>query len=371
MKYFFLFVPVILVMIGCSDSRNHRHDAALLQSVAIVQRQNIELENWGNSEITYRRFELKSHLGKDGNSKGYTSLKFILNQLLLADSLCRNMINVIDSMKMELLRLNNVSKKLVDTTLHPIQIDFSGISRSVLNRNVSYYFLDEQKRAKHLFIALKRFRNELTKKMGTYTFHDHHFEITPVSINDYTSEKELVKRVEKMVDGSKANLKEERFSLIELYTTLSFPNEIEGIPWSTYEYEDVDLLSALAKLTNLQNKIINAKGLSISIFLSKGYVDYYSFDKILPVTSGPVTAYEGDTIELMIYFGGVDSFSEPIVELSNQVGKIHYPGDGTGRVRVKIGKGIQHLKGKISIQNKSGVMKTEEWDYKLNGVERF
>lgn len=370
MKHLFLSLSVIVSIFGCSDSRNQQEDA-LVEAISNVQNQNIELNNWGKIEITYRMFELKSHLRRNDFSKGYTSLKFICDQLLLADSLSKNMIHVIDSMKVELLRLNNVSLKLVDTTCHPVKIDLSGISNSVLNRNVSYYFLDEQKRAKHLFIALKRFRNELTKKMGTYTFHDSHYEITPISINDYTSEKKLRRRVEKMVDASKANLKEERYFLIDLYTILSFPNKIEGTPWSIHEFEDIDLLSALAKLTNIQNKIMEGKRLALSCFLYKGCFDSYSFDKILPVTNGPTTAYEGDTIELTVYFGVVDSFSDPIIELSNQIGKIHYPGDGTGRVRVKIGKGIQYLKGKISIQNKSGVMKTEEWNYTLNGVEHL
>ena len=62
-----------------------------------------------------------------------------------------------------------------------------------------------------------KFRKEIVSLTGSYDWGGNKFEVNASAINEYASNEELTKKVTKMIDGSKANLKEDRQVLIDLY----------------------------------------------------------------------------------------------------------------------------------------------------------
>lgn len=225
--------------------------------------------------------------------------------------------------------------------------------------------MNERKRGEKEYLNLKAFRKQLTDFLGSYERNGNTFYIDSKPINQFATKDELVLLVEKMVDGSAANLKEDRQVLIDVYVGLSYPETIDDMPWNEVYFESSSLLSALAMITKLQNDILNVKQLAASQVLAFGCMASYPFNEVMPIAVGPLSSNTEDTIELKVTMGAFDTYNTPVVQLDNISGRVYYPGDGTGRVRMKLPKGIHHVSGTVSIQNRSGVYKTESWEYQV------
>lgn len=219
-----------------------------------------------------------------------------------------------------------------------------------------------------LWNKLIAYRSKIVELAGSYKMpgSEKSFTITPKAINEYESNAALTKAVTAMVDGSKANLKEDRQVLIDLYIGLTkleknTVHDMEGVHWIGMTFDHSPLVAGIAALSSLQQDILSARALALAHYKSKVSTGEYSFNKIVPLAYGPVVANGGDDIELKVMMAAFDSDNQPKVTSSS--GEISYPGNGTGVVKVKAGGSTMELSGTVSIKNKSGVPKTEKWNH--------
>lgn len=209
------------------------------------------------------------------------------------------------------------------------------------------------------------FRSKLVELVGTYKFGENSFSVKTTAINDYTSNEDLTKKVEKMIDGTKGNLKEDRQVLIDMYINLTKleKNKVHDqtdIHWIGMTFDHSPLVAAIASLSSMEQDILSARALALAHLKSKVTTGEYSFNKIMPLAYGPSIANSGDEIELQVMMAAFDSDNQPVV---TGPGAITIEG-GKGTLKTKVSGGSEMvLNGTVSIKNKSGVEKKENWTH--------
>lgn len=222
-----------------------------------------------------------------------------------------------------------------------------------------------------LWKRLNDFRSKIVELTGTYKMpgSDQSFSIKPTAINAYESNQDLQKAVTKMVEGSKANLKEDKMVLIDLYVMLTKLEkndhaDVKDVHWVGMTFDHAPLVAGIAALSSLQQDVLSARALALSSYKAKVTTGEYSFNKIAPLAYGPVVANQGDDIELKVMMAAFDSDNQPKVTVSAG-GEVTYPGNGTGVVKLKAGGATMSLSGTVAIKNKSGVWKEEKWEHEV------
>ena len=221
-----------------------------------------------------------------------------------------------------------------------------------------------------LWKKLNDFRSKIVELAGSYKMpgSDKSFSINTKPINNFESNAKLVDEVTKMVKGSKANLKEDQQVLIDLYVGLTKleKNEVhdmKDVHWIGMTFDHAPLVAGIAALSSLQQDILAARALAMAHYKSKVSTGEYSFNKIVPLAYGPVVANSNEEIELKVMMAAFDSDNQP--KVTANTGTITYPGNGTGVVKINTGGSTMELSGTVSIKNKSGVPKTEEWNHTI------
>ena len=222
-----------------------------------------------------------------------------------------------------------------------------------------------------LWKDLIQFRKDIVSLTGTYEWAGKKFEITPSEINDYKDNKDLTKKVEDMIAKSKCDQKEDAEVLAELYIGLTKleKNEVhgmKGVHWIGMTFDHSPLVAALASLSSMQQDVLSARALALAHWKSKVSTGEYSFNKIMPLAYGPAVANSGDDVELQVMMAAFDSENQPKVTVNEgATAEITYPGNGQGYVKFKAGGTTMTISGTVSIKNKSGVAKTEDWEHTI------
>lgn len=360
---------LILVLIGISscDNQDERQlNRVLVGSVESIQRYNAQTCVAVKEKSNELRFEVERLRRNGQQQNNYFKLNAIYDRYLHIDSVCDNELARLDTLRSVLLQAHQIKKSVVLKNYFPQLIDFSQLTHDQLQEQVGDFFLDKKKIGVKVYLNLKTLRNHLTDFFGSYERNGMVFQMKSKSINRFETKKELLLLTEKMVENSAANLKEDKQVLIDVYAGLSYPEMIGGVSWEQAYFENSSLLSALAIITTLQNDILHAKQLAVYHCLAFGCQASYPFNEIQPIAVGPLVARENDSIELKVTMGAFDTSNIPVVTLNNMSGRIHYPGDGTGRIRLKLHRGMHRISGTISIQNRSGVYKTANWEYQIH-----
>lgn len=360
---------IILVSIGicsCRYQDKTQLNRVLIESIESIQYSNNQLYIATKERSYELQFEVESLQRNEQQQNGYLKLNDIYKRYLHIDSICDLELLRLDTLKFHLLHAYEINKSVLASNCFPQSIDFAQLTQVQLEQQVGDFFLDEENRGKKVYLNLKSFRSQLTNVLGSYKRNEKVFSVDLKPINRFDSKKEVRSLVEKMVDESRANLNKDRQVLIDVYIGLSYPEEMGDLAWEQVYFDNSSLLSALTVITNLQTDILKAKQLAVSHFLAFGCMASYPFNEVLPIAVGPLSASEDDTIELKVTMGAFDTYNSPIVRLNNRTGHVYYPGDGTGRVRLKLTKGIHQVRGTVSVQNRAGAYKTEDWEYQIN-----
>lgn len=216
---------------------------------------------------------------------------------------------------------------------------------------------------KKLWEDFLKYRTELISIVGTYD----KFSIKPKAINDYKTNAELVTKVKKEIESSKADLKEDGQVLQDIYINLTKPermkvHDMEGVHWIGATFDHSPLVAAVASLSSMQQDILSARAMALAHLKSKVTTGEYSFNKIMPLAYGPAIANTGDEVELKVMMAAFDSDNQPEV---TGPGSITIEG-GQGTLKTKVAGGAEMvLNGTVSIKNKSGVKKTEKWTHTI------
>ncbi|PHR31957.1 MAG: hypothetical protein COA38_07040 [Fluviicola sp.] len=220
-----------------------------------------------------------------------------------------------------------------------------------------------------LWDNLNKYRKDIVGLVGTYDWGGKPFSVNVKDINAFKDNKELTAKVKKMVEGSKTNHMDDDNALQELYMMLTKEekrevHEVKGVHWIGATFDHSPLVAALASLSSLQQDVLSARAYALAHWKSKVSTGEYSFNKIMPLAYGPAVANANDEVELKVMMAAFDSDNNPVV--TSTQGSVVYPAEGGyALVKVKAGGTTMTVSGTVSIKNKSGIEKKEDWTHEI------
>jgi hypothetical protein len=356
---------LLLILFSCNSIENDASIRNAIASEAQLQQMNVMLYGNGERYASNIREEFGTTPKNQEMISKNSKLLFIMNKIDQIDSLTAAIIHSIDQLKISLLKEAGENYPInKERSVLPSTFDFANLKNASNTHPASELLLNSDspgEKGMELFNQFKNYRNELVETVGR----------TEVKmpfvkdINDYTDEADLRTKVLEQISSKVPNPRDNQQAITDIYVLLTLPNLIDGNNWATNSFEHSSLIGCISTLTILQNKILQARAFALAHITSIGCFADYGFDKIIPFAQGPSLIYEGETAEITVGIAAFDSYNQPEVTLQSIDGEILKSGQGTGKVRVKPSEGLQKIKGTVSIRNKSGTKKTENWEWDI------
>lgn len=221
-----------------------------------------------------------------------------------------------------------------------------------------------------LWNSLIGYRSFLVDKLGSYKDGEKVYSFKSTAINSFKDNKDLDEQVDAMVKKAGANLSKEDVDPIkQIYKELSKQERVDmkeskGVHWLGKTFDHSPLVAAIASLTVMQQEILAARATAIITIKNRVTTGEYSFNTIMPLAYGPMIANANDDITLKVMMAAFDSDNQPTVTSTS--GSVTETKDGVGYVKVKVSSGSEmKISGTVSIKNKSGVSKTENWTHSV------
>jgi gliding motility-associated protein GldM len=184
-------------------------------------------------------------------------------------------------------------------------------------------------------------------------------------INKFKDFKDLNAQIDKAISASNV-AQDDKEAIKKIYGSLtkqerSEVHEVPNVHWIGKTFDHSPSVAALASLSSMQKEILTARADAVALIRSRVGGGEYSFNKIMALAYGPDLANNGDEIEVQVLMAAYDSDKQP--EVTVQGASVSEIKDGKGYIRTKAsGASEMTLKGTITIKNKSGVPKTENWE---------
>lgn len=328
--------------------------------------------------------EISSTDGKE-NALKLRKLKKIMKQMQEVDKLSAALIREIDQVKLQLLRESGEEVSTIKAddretimwekgqNCRPARMNLMAVQAKD-QYDIPMYILigDDIKnptgKGKKIWDDYNSFRSKLVQTVATYTDETKSYSIHPKAINNFKDNQDLKKQVDQMLKSSRANLQDDEEILSSIYMNLTKPervvqNDISGVHWIGQTFDHAPLVAALASLSSMQQDVLSARTLALGHLKSKVSTGEYSFNKIVGLVYGPEIANSGDEVELNVMMAAFDSDNQPTITYN---GASFLGTKGKGLIKTKIGSGTETvLNGTVSIKNKFGLTKTENWSHTI------
>lgn len=184
-------------------------------------------------------------------------------------------------------------------------------------------------------------------------------------INSFKDFKDLNSQIDKAIASSNV-AQDDKEAIKKIYASLtklerSEVHDVKNVHWIGKTFDHSPSVAAIASLSSMQKEILTARADAVSLIRSRVGGGEYSFNKIMALAYGPDLANSGDDIEIQVLMAAYDSDKQP--EVTVQGATVSETKDGKGYIRTKAsGSSEMTLKGTITIKNKSGVPKMENWE---------
>jgi gliding motility-associated protein GldM len=217
-----------------------------------------------------------------------------------------------------------------------------------------------------LWKSYNDYRAELTEKIAGSWIPEKgkkKYSFKAPAINTFKDFKDLNAQIEKSMTNVN---QEDKEAIKKIYASLtkqekSKVHEIDGVHWIGKTFDHSPSVAAIASLSSMQKEILTARADAIALIRSRVGGGEYSFNKIMALAYGPELANSGDEIEVQVLMAAFDSDRQP--EVTVQGATVSETKDGKGIIRTKASGGAEMvLKGTVTIRNKFGIPKTENWE---------
>lgn len=365
---FFLF---IFTLQSCNNAENQSEIRNSIDVEAQLQKMNVMLYERGEYFSANLRSALAATPKNTENQAINKHLYKMAGQINEIDSLTIEMIYFLDVLKNRLMQKDNGNQSFdLKHSIIPNNFDLSLLNKPLDTDISTNFFINSDGNSPNrpgigLFNMLKSYRKNLVKIVGSNELKKMFIK----DINDYENQQDLEEKVISQISSKVPNPIDDQQVVTDLYTILTLPKTINTNAgkehWIVNTFAHSNLIGAISQLTILQNKILGARALAMAHINSKMSYCGSGFDKIVPFAQGPSLIHEGESAEITIGIAAFDSYNQPEVTLESIEGEILQSENGTGKVRIKPKKGLQKVKGTVSIKNKSGIKKTLMWEWDI------
>jgi hypothetical protein len=182
-------------------------------------------------------------------------------------------------------------------------------------------------------------------------------------INAFKDFKDLNAQIDKAIAAAHVN-PEDTEAIKKIYAGLTKKerwtvNDVKGVHWIGKTFDHAPAVAAIASLTSMQKEVLTARADAIALIRGRVGGGEYSFNKIMALAYGPEVVNQGEEFEVQVLMAAYDSDRQPEVTVEN--GSVNEIKNGKGVIRMTGSGSEMTLKGKVTIKNKSGIPKTEEW----------
>lgn len=141
--------------------------------------------------------------------------------------------------------------------------------------------------------------------------------------------------------------------------------------WADILTDKSSWIDAVSVLLSIENTLLTVRALAFDLLRSRGGgCGEFGFTQILPIVYGPNAAIAGDTVQLKIMMAAYNEYANPSFEIYGG-GKLVKVEKGIGYFNVVVPKAREiGLRGNITLTNKSGVPRTQEWSHKIKVLSR-
>lgn len=358
-----------------------------------IQKANIVQADRGDGFRNDVTEEMTGTKGADQKAK-LEKLKYVDGQMQKIDDETKKMIEYIDGLKIDILKaagekidsyknkdhLSIMWKK--QEGVKPIRMNLSAVQgmdkydEPMHVMGIAEDIKNPKGKGIELWNKLIDFRKKIVSLTASYKMpnSEKSFDFAPKAINEFKDNADLQKKVESMIDGSKANLKEDRQVLIDLYIMLTKleKNDVHdqtGVHWIGMTFDHAPLVAGIAALSSLQQDILGARALALANYKSKVSTGEFSFNKIEPLAYGPGVVNSGDEVKIKVMMAAYDSDNQPTVTVENMPDAKIDVANGQGVISLKASGSSMKLSGTVAIKNKSGVPKSGTWTQEIIVME--
>jgi hypothetical protein len=217
-----------------------------------------------------------------------------------------------------------------------------------------------------LWKSYNDYRAELTEKIAGSWMSEKgkkKYSFKAPAINSFKDFKDLNAQIDKSMTNVN---QEDKEAIKKIYASLtkqekSKVHEIDGVHWIGKTFDHSPSVAAIASLSSMQKEILTARADAIALIRSRVGGGEYSFNKIMALAYGPEIANSGDEVTVEVLMAAFDSDRQP--EVTVQGATVSETKDGKGIIRTKASGGAEMvLKGTVTIRNKFGIPKTENWE---------
>jgi len=357
-----------------------------------IQKANMNQVQRGDKAYKDVKDELTGSQNENQKAKK-EKLKYVLQRMDLIDKETASIIQQIDQMKLDILKTAGEEITTVKNRDHstimwektegvkPARMNLFAVN-AMDNYDVPMQVVgvnEDLKKPKgkglELWNKFNEYRKNLVELTGTYAWSEgEKFEIKVDPINEFSDFNDLSEKVSKMLEknGKNANLKDDKDALASIYMEMTKlerndVGEYKGLHWLGMTFDHSPLVAGIASLSSMQQNILSARAMALEHWKSRVSTGEYSFNRIAPLAYGQPVANTGDSVYLRVMMAAFDSDNQPEVKVLEGTSNPNIvTGDGQGIVGFVVGSGTEQVvKGTVAIKNKSGMWKTEEWEYRV------
>ncbi|MDG1658653.1 MAG: GldM family protein [Crocinitomicaceae bacterium] len=337
-----------------------------------------------------RKLELREATLDDTNPSKAKRAKLLMTTVDEIDRMTQKRIQMIDDLKFEILIAcsedvktispeNSIIKEKYGATknpLKPTRMNLSNVDGKDKYDESMYIMIGEDVKSPsgkgmELWKSYNLYRKELTELIassqiggGNQPQFDSDYYFRAPQINEYKSQADLNKQIQKAIDKSNVHT-DDRSMILEIYSSLtkeefSDVHDVNDVHWIGKTFDHAPTVAAIASLSSLQKDILAARADALALIRSRITGNDYSFNSVMAIAHGPEVVNQGENFELEVMMVAYDSDNRPEVKIGDdQIKDIR---GGRGIVKLKGTSGTMNLSGTVTIRSKSGMKKEMAWE---------
>lgn len=351
---------ILLFLVGSCREEN---DAGEIYTLNVLQRSNYDEFAEGEMKMI-----IIKEIAEDKTQKDLmTRTQILETHFFKIDTLCGDMMYFLESIKKEMFKEVGESLALKsNSNILYFENEKKSCPLSYNLQNVKYTGGTDvlvSEKAEKIKDTLRFFRGEICRMIENSVIVEKNmrkFYFIDPNINDFKDIKEYNQKFEKAT--LKMNLAQDDAEAIkQIYFQLTKSDQ----EWDNILTEKDSWIKAFRVLVSLQNDVLNARRNTFALMGSRFCIGEYGFTRIIPIVNGPEAAKPGDKIQLQVFYGAINQDKAPYVEVLNG-GKVTNVKNGLAYVEVVVPNEKElTITGRITVKNKSGVPKTENWTKKI------
>lgn len=252
----------------------------------------------------------------------------------------------------------------------PLYLNFKNIKNKNQKLDFSLFINSQNKPtplALNLWNQLHKTRHQLIKTLTTYDWLGNSFNFGNFNFKSNLPQIIFNYKFRLYIENLKEINPEDKYFVLAIFQVLTFDESFSNCEnWISSNFKDLTVLEALAKLSTIQSKILEARNLAIRCWGIKINHCGSIFDTILPYTIGPTNISIGDTLPLKVTIVAFDSSKDPIVSVDDKNAVIQYK-DGLAYIKVKPNrKGLITYSGEVIKFFGYRKSITQHWSWTVN-----